>query len=336
MKILENKQILFFSPSFFGYEDKIKKKMEELGATVDMYDERSVTKSWQKALLKIVPTIFDYKTESYYFNILERIKNKQYDYILFVKCDMPTERVLSRYKENFKDSKMCLYLWDSVRNIPNIKKKLKYFDLVSSFDRYDCLNYDTLNFRPLFYCDEYKRVEVSNFNYEYDLCFIGTIHSDRYKILEKIEKAAKEQNLNTYIYPYLQSKFIYYFYKVTKKEFRKTKITDFKFTKLSSQEIANIIDKSKIVIDIQHPNQTGLTMRTIEMFGMNKKLITSNEDIVNYDFYNEHNIKIIHRSEKKICLDSLNDDYENIENSIYSFYSIENWIIDVIGFEKTN
>lgn len=62
-KRLNNKKILFFSPAFFGYENKIKEKMEEMGAKVDLYDERSVSKSYEKAVLKINPNIFIRKTQ---------------------------------------------------------------------------------------------------------------------------------------------------------------------------------------------------------------------------------------------------------------------------------
>lgn len=333
MKLLENKKILFFCPYFFGYEIKIKNKMEELGANVDMYDERSITKNWEKSFLKINPNIFNHKSEKYYKEIFNKVKNNKYDYILFIKCDMTTEKILRKYKVHFTNSKMCLYLWDSIKNIPNIKKKFKYFDLLLSFDRYDCLNYKELQFRPLFFCDEYTKKEIYNQHLKYDLCFIGTIHSDRYKLIKVIENYCKKNGLKMYLYPYLQSKFIYYFYKIVNKEFHNTKITDFKFKKLSSNEITDIVNKSKIIVDIHHPNQTGLTMRTIEMLGLNKKLITTNKDIINYDFYDENNIIIIDRNGNELALNKLKGDYK-IDDVIYSSYSIKNWIVDVLGVEQ--
>ena len=331
MKSLQNKRILFFSPTFFGYNQKIKKKMEELGAIVDMFDERSVSKNWQKALLKINPNIFRNKTEKYYFDILQNIEHIQYDYVFFIKSEMPTSKVLSIYKKTFKDSKFCLYMYDSMRNIPNIEKKLVFFDYISSFDRQDCINHKELHFRPLFYCDDFKRTPKENEKYKYDLCFIGTIHSDRYKIIKKIIKNANENELRMYVYPFLQSKFVYYWYKLTKSEFKKSKINEFKFIPLSSLEISEIVDESKIIIDIQHPKQTGLTMRTIEMLGMNKKIITTNEDIKNYDFFDENNIKIINREDNYFDFTDLKSDYVNLDDSIYSYYSLSSWIFDVLG-----
>lgn len=335
--ILKGKRVLFFSPAFFGYENEIKSKLEELGAFVDMYDERSVKKNWQKALLKISPDIFKRMTENYYQNLLKKIRNNHYDYILFIKCEMATENILIKFRKTFREAKMCLYLWDSIKNVPNIKKKFKYFDYISSFDRYDCIKEPILNFRPLFFADEFNfrnKEDLKKCDYKYDLCFIGTIHSDRYKILLNIMKQAKKHNLKVFVYPYLQSKFIYYFYKIVKKEFKSTKITDFRFEKLSNKEIADIVRLSKAVIDIQHPKQTGLTMRTIEMVGMNKKVLTTNEDITNYDFYAPSNIQTINRD--SVCLDRqiFSDSYELIFEDIYMKYSLKNWILDVLGVEK--
>lgn len=328
---LTDKRILFFSPAFFGYENKIKEKMEEMGAKVDLFDERSVSKNYEKALLKISPNIFNKKTEAYYFNILNLVKSEQYDYVLFVKCDMPTVKVLKEYKRVFSKAKICLHMWDSIDNIPNIRKKMYIFDYISSFDRKDCIDNENINFRPLFYCDDYKANSNYERHYKYDIAFIGTIHSDRYKILKEIEKYAKKEKLYIYKYPFLQSKFIYYFYKLIKKEFRSTNIKEFRFNKISSQDIANIVDQSRIIIDIQHPKQTGLTMRTIEMIGMKKKIITTNKDIVNYDFYDSRNIFVLDRNDLNISLGTFSNKYFDVDDSVYNRYLLESWIYEVLG-----
>ena len=328
---IDNKKILFFSPAFFGYENKIKNKMEEMGAKVDCYDERSITSAIDKALLKISPKIFENKSKKYYENIINENKEKDYDYILIVKCDMTPKEVLQKFKEVFPKAKLCLYLWDSVKNNLGIEEKFQYFDSLHSFDLEDCKIYRELKFRPLFYADQFKKEIVKNQKYEYDISFLGTIHSDRYLVLKQIQEIINKNNLKSFYFKYLQSNFIYYFYKLIKKEFKGTKKSDFDFSKMSSEEIANIVDKSKIILDIQHPKQTGLTMRTIEMIGMNKKIITTNETIKEYDFYNSNNISIIDRKNVNIDLDFFKNDYEPLDKAIYEKYSLEAWIKEVLS-----
>ena len=328
--MLKNKNILFFCPSFFGYELKIKDKMEEMGATVDFYDERSISKSYEKALLKINPDLFTKKSESYYLGILDKIKNNSYDVVLFVKAEMVPVSILKKLREIFNTASFHLYFYDSVKNVKGVEKKLDYFDSIYSFDRNDC-NIYKFNFRPLFYLDEYRLDIENEKNYKYDLCFIGTIHSDRYKIIQEIKKICDSNGLKLYLYPFLQSKFIYYFYKLIKKEFRNTRIKDFRFDKISSHEISKIVADTKVILDIQHPNQTGLTMRTIEMVGMNKKMVTTNQDIKNYDFFCNENISVIDRTNINLDLEIFKRKYKKLEDQIYNYYSIEQWILDVLG-----
>lgn len=326
---LSKKRVLLFSQYFFGYESKIKEKMRELGAEVDLYDEMSVKTMFSRALLKISPAIFNRKTERYYCEILNKIKNNSYDFVLFIDCEMPTEKVLDLFRKKFKTAKFCLHMWDSVENLKGVESKFKYFDHITTFDRSDAHKYK-LKLRPLFFADEYKIKNKVEY-YEYDLTFIGTIHSDRYRILKKMFEQAQNLNLRIFFYPYLQSRFIYYYYKLTKREFRNTKINNFRFDKISSDEIAQITKLSKVVIDIQHPAQTGLTMRTLEMVGMKKKIITTNEDIIKYDFYNKNNIFIIGRENPYLNPLFIESPYEDIDSNIYNYYSIDRWCLDVLG-----
>lgn len=326
---IKGKKILFFSPAFFGYENLIVKKMQELGAYVDFYDVRSVTSATDRALLKISPKIFTTKSKKYYERIIDKNRDKDYDYILIVKCDMTPVSILTKFKEVYPNAKLCLYLWDSVANIPGVEKKFKYFDTCYSFDPEDCAKYRSLKFRPLFYADQFKKEQRID-GFKYDISFLGTIHSDRYKVIRQVQDIAKQEGFACDWFLYLQSKFIYYFYKVTKKEFRDTQISDFDFEKKSSKEIAAEEDVSRTILDIQHPKQHGLTMRTIEMVGMNKKLITTNATIKNYDFYNKNNICVIDRNNVQIDKEFINKAYEPIDKDIYDRYSLENWIKTVL------
>lgn len=330
IKGIAGKRILFFSPAFFGYEKKIAKKMEDLGAFVDMYDVRSVTSAEERALLKLSPMVFEKKSQKYYENIINHNLEKDYDYILIVKCDMTPQNILVRLKKEYPKAKLCLYLWDSIDNIPGITGKFKYFDTLHSFDSEDCKAHPELKFRPLFYADDFCK-ELSEEKPLYDICFVGTIHSDRFAVIKKIRESIEDIGLKGYWFCYLQSKFIYYFYKATKREFAGAKMLDFDFEKKDSEEIADIVEHSKIVLDIQHPKQTGLTMRTIEMIGMSKKLITTNKSIVEYDFYNPQNISVIDRNNIQVDEAFLKSTYEPLDKKIYDKYSLKNWILEVLS-----
>ncbi len=328
---INGKKILFFSPAFFNYENMIADKMREMGAIVDMYDVRSVTDAFQRALLKISPALFKGKSLEYYEKILEANKTKDYDYILIVKCDMTPKSILEKFREYYPNAKLCLNLWDSVENIPGVIEKFKYFDTLHSFDPDDCKMYPQLKFRPLFFGDQFKKELNKNKKYKYDISFLGTVHSDRFAVIRQVRGIAKERGLKCRWFLYLQSRFIYYFYKVTKKEFRNVPKRIFSFEKMPADAIARVVDDSRIILDIQHPNQTGLTMRTIEMIGMNKKLITTNQSIKNYDFYNHNNILVIDRNNVNIPRTFLSTPYSLLSKEIYEKYSLKSWILEVLS-----
>jgi hypothetical protein len=327
---IRGKRILFLAPSFFGYEIKIKDKMERMGAEVDFYDERSVTKAIDRALLKIVPSLFNKKTSRYYDGILKTCKNNKYNYIFVIKCDMLTEKILEKFHITFPNTIFCLYLYDSVKNINGVSQKFKYFDRILSFDRQDTFEYADMKFRPLFYIDDFKKVLRTDNKYKYDISFFGTIHSDRYAIIKEVTDICKKMKLSFYNFSYLQSKFMYYFYKITKYEFRHARKREFSFLKAISHEISDVVDESRAVLDIQHPKQTGLTMRTIEMVGMNKKLVTTNVEIKEYDFYNPNNILVIDRKNINILEGFLSTKYIPLDVNIYDKYSITAWIEDIL------
>ena len=328
---LKGKKILFFAPAFFGYEIKIFEKMKSMGAIVDFYDERSITKAWEKALLKISSKIFAKKTYKYYSKILADNKDKQYDYVLFIKCEMAPVSILKQIKEMYKDAKLNLYLYDSIENVKGIKGKFQYFDKIMSFDRQDCLNDEIMEFRPLFFCDEYREDNTNVKEIEYDINFIGTIHSDRYKIIKNVKEFCINNDKKAYWYLFLQSGFMFWYYKLTKSEFRGVNKDEFSFDKISSKEIAEVVDKTRVILDVQVPNQTGLTMRTIEMVGMKKKLITTNAEIKEYDFYIPENIMVINRNGFNIDNNFFEQPYIEIDNDVYEKYSLKSWILEVLS-----
>jgi hypothetical protein len=305
--------------------------MEQMGAVVDFYDERSIRRSYQKALIKISPKIFAYKTARYYRQIIEENKEKKYDYVFVIKCEMMSIQIIRQLKRIYPQAIFCLYLYDALKNIKGIQRKIAEFDRVFSFDSEDVKNNGKLIFRPLFFLDCYRKDIRENDHYKYAVSFIGSIHSDRYRIIKNVQSILEKKDLACYFYCYIQSRFVYFLYKITKSEFRNTKETDFEFAKIDSSLVAKVCDESKAVLDVQHPKQTGLTMRTIEMLGMNKKLITTNKGIVDYDFYDPNNILVVERDAVSIPDHFINQPYRVVDKAIYEKYSLEAWIRDILG-----
>jgi len=180
----------------------------------------------------------------------------------------------------------------------------------------------------LFYIKDYENVRKLD-AYKHDICFMATAHSDRYKIVKNIKKQLDDWDLEMFSFLYLPSKVIYWVRKLFVPRYRYGSINDFSFNSLSQQEIIDVIEQSKVVLDINHPLQHGLTMRSIEALGAKRKFITTNENIRNYEFYNENNILIINRKNPIINRSFLNKEYEVLDAGIYEKYTLRTWLTKV-------
>lgn len=329
MKVLKGKKILFIAPKFFNYEIEIKNKMEELGATVKYYDERMKNSFFNIALIRLFKSVLKTKIEKYYKQIINENREIKYDNILFIIPETITPQLLEELKNSQKDAKIILYMWDSFKNRKNANSLKEMFDEIYSFDKEDCKKWNFFKFLPLFYIDKFKK-ENNEINEENDIFFVGTGHSDRYLFFKKVKIQTEKLNLNFEYYIFLRNKIFFYFKKYFDKNYKNAKINDFKFKPLSFGKIQQEIKKTKIVLDVHHKGQNGLTMRTLEMLGMKKKIITTNQDVKNYDFYNENNILVVDRENPKLDIEFFKSDYKELPKKIYEKYSIESWIKKIL------
>lgn len=327
MSLLEGKKVLLFAPKFFNYEIAITKEIECQGAEVHLYDERNRPTSIEKILLRKVNFVMRRKIDRYYKKISDENINFNPDFILFVNPEAVTKKSCLYLKSIFPKSKFILYMWDSLNN-KNVKKILSLFDKKLSFDDVDCKKYGFI-FRPLFFMDSFENSYKITKN-QYDFSFIGSVHSDRARILSQLQLEFEEKHLSYYYYLYVPGKLMYFLRTIIDSNFRRLKKLGYvHIESISKEKIAEIADTSNYIIDINHPKQTGLTMRTIEMLGAHKKILTTNENIKKYDFYEPSNQIIIQRN--KITLDQtvLNRDFTPISIDNYNKYRLSEWVKDI-------
>lgn len=319
---LKGKKILFFTASFLGFQDDIKNALSKMGARVDWFDERVSEGTFTKALVRINRDALALKINRYYSRIIEDTKNENYDYIFFVNIEAATERIIESLRLAHPNASFILYEWDSIVNNKNARNLLGLFDETWSFDRNDCCMFN-MNFLSLFYNNEYEQIKEVQ-KYQYEVMFIGTTHSDRFRFVKTIEDQIDGEKFNWFYFP---SKLLYYKMWMQDKYFRNnSRMSDFNFLPLSKQSLLEIVEQSRIIVDAQHPKQTGLTMRTLETMGARRKLITTNMYIKEYDFYNPNNILVVDRSNPIVPDSFLNSSYEEIPDAIYKKYSLNSWL----------
>ena len=201
MSLLQGKKILFFAPRFFGYENEICKEIENQGGIVKFYDERNNPSSVEKIFLRKAHFLMESKITRYYKNVCIKEQTFNPDYVLFISPETVNEKSVHTLKETFPDAKFILYMWDSIEN-KNAKKVYKLFDKCLSFDSEDCKTYG-FKFRPLFFIKAFeKEAATSTDACKYDFSFIGSVHSDRARILNRLKKIFDKNDLSYFYYIY--------------------------------------------------------------------------------------------------------------------------------------
>lgn len=332
MSSLEKKRILLLAP-IGQYSEAIKTSLERMGAIIDCFEERPSLTFLVKFFIRYFPNLILRFTQNYFDKIANITKLNNYDVIFMIRAEAVTKKFICNLKGYHKNAKVILYQWDSMSHTRGPVDKLTLFDYVFSFDKRDCEKY-SLIFLPLFYKEEYKKLANIKTKRNIDFLFIGTIHSDRYIFIKRIEEYALKKGLKVYLYLYMTSKLGFYKMKFIDKCLENASIDEFNFLQLNKKMVLEAVSNCRIIIDAEHPSQLGLTMRTIESLGAKRKLITTNKDIVNYDFYNPNNILVVDRKNIEIPDSFIKTEYLELDDKIYSKYSLQNWIITI--FEKVS
>jgi hypothetical protein len=209
-----------------------------------------------------------------------------------------------------KTSEMTCFLFDGIENYKEQKKTVRFFDIVYSYDRKDVTKYNFKFLTNYIYDDEIQDDTIVQ------TVFNIASYDKRIPFLEKLANYLIDKNIS------------YRFIAKNKKKFNHSKI-EIIDEYLSLKEVKKIIAKSLVLIDIQRGNQNGLSFRVFEALGYQKKLITSNSDIVNYDFYNKNNICVVSETNFEIPTDFFDSEYQVISEDIVSKYRLNSWILEV-------
>lgn len=190
-----------------------------------------------------------------------------------------------------------------LRNEDYIEKIIPYFDRIYSFDFDDCKKYNFVylnQFLPFSFA-EMKRLRdsISANKHNKKICyFIGEYWDDRAKIIDSIAPMLNKNNCFT--------DFNLINYNCEEKPNLSQNLQYYNIChKISYFENIEKAKHSDIILEITQKGQTGITLRAIEAILLNKKLITNNKSIKNYDFYSKDQVFIL-------------DDNENLNNFLKS------------------
>lgn len=319
------KNIILISPDTFGYYKEISKAISRKGFNPIWLNQLPTTSTLGRIIFRLFPRIVQPWADKHFTKELKKFNN--IERIIIIKGEGISEALISKMREFHSDAKIILYLWDSLANTPGANSKIHLCDASFSFDPIDCEFNKKLEHLPLFYS---KKCE-SNSNIPGSSAFIGTLHSNRYNLIKElasdIEKITK---IKSFLYFYHPNKMLFLIMKIMKKSFRKINTSEIHFKPIPRDQFEKVQSTSEIAIDICHPKQSGLTMRSIEALGAGKKLITNNKSIKKYDFYQPENHYVIDNNSKEEFSYFLKSKYQSSKSSILEKYYIDVWLLTLL------
>lgn len=327
-------KILLWAPIFFGYDKQIKDALVSMGHTVYLVHDRPFNSTFLRAVTTRLPNFMS-KILTLYYKSKLKIIPKNVDFVLVINGQTLSPEVLDLITSNNINATKCLYLWDSLDNRSNVQRIMDKFDKVFSFDVNDCRKFE-LFYRPLFYAPTFSSLPKGKSDLEgcrkLVVGFIGTIHSDRLKVISKFSKVNSGFFLKKYLY--LHHPWVYAVSYFRERFFRNYSLTDFKYSALSLVECAEFFNNCDAILDIEHIDQSGLTMRTLESIGMNKRLITTNKSVIEHEFYSADCIYVIERDSSFVSDTFLKGEFSGYSDEIRYKYSLNGWLDDVLGMNS--
>ncbi|GAA4278513.1 hypothetical protein [Aquimarina mytili] len=314
--------ITIISLDKWGYNKYIAKELQNRGIKarhLDFYKLKYRYPSFLHKLLNFfTKNLFNYNFKRQHLNkvLLRLLSNQEkQDIILIIKGDDLSLSTIKKIRKN--TDQLITFFNDSLDRYPRMKKIYPYFDKVYSFDSKDVAEYNFSFITNYIYFDIKT---FDNENVEYNIFNIGSLDK-RSKVLPQFVAYFKEHNIDYKLIAYdkgdNEELIETYDIEITKKTYPlKTIFSDF-------------VSKSNILLDLQRPKQKGLSFRIFEAIGLQKKIITTNKDIANYDFYNPNNIAIVDSDNINIPETFFTTPYEEVKPEIVNKYHISSWVNEV-------
>lgn len=316
-------KITLVSFDFWNYDQYIVKALQKKGVEahhikIGDFQHKNLKAKIINALSKIVlkKNLKHHKRQEFIKKSIEKIGFQ--DQIMVLNADTIDLETLIFIKKNTR--KLITYLYDNLERYP-VQDKLYLFDKIYSFDDRDIEEngFERLtNYNYLDYLPQEKQ------NPKLDLFYITSFDKYRNKVL--IPLAQKCENKK------IKYKFIVAGKKTWKEKIKLLSVNNLKnYASLLRKPVSNTIileqyKDSVAILDLMRDGQTGLSFRIFEAMALEKKIVTNNEKIKEYDFYNPKNILILDENLENITRDFFNTPYEKLPQEIYKKFTLGSWV----------
>jgi len=318
-------RVLLICPRFFDYQERIARVLRRLGFEVVVLDDRPSSSSLYKIALRLAPALTARLTHALTMQHLSKVTDTRFDHVLVIKGEAMTGSVLQGLRTRFPAARFALYLWDAVRNNGNSKSAASLYDAVSTFDPSDAKAYGW-EYRPLFAVPPPPEEALPK---AYDWSFVGTLHSDRLTVLDRIRQSLDGRPY--YVFGFYASPILAAVGRLKGWLSQVRPFGTVSTKPLDGATVRQVVAQSRSIADIEHPKQVGLTIRTIETMLAGRKLITTNRTIRQSALYDASRVCVIDRNAPVVPPAFLDSAFLPLPDAVRYGYSDECWARRTLG-----
>ena len=345
------KRVFFIAPKIANIYLDVIAELERQNYEVDYYEYKSYKndphnlkghRKYGRMFTPIAP--FEKMIKNVWEQVLNTPPyNKTYDYLFVIDGDSLHPILFSTLKARNPQIKMINYLFDSTRGNYEFDVHFKFFDKVATFDIADSKRHG-IDLLPIYWIQE-----KGSYSQKIDFFGLGAYISDRYDLFSVLEDYSNKNNLNSLIKIYspvisnerkhewkrrLIELISAKSYMIPLERYHSKIVTH---ESMSTSDYRKTILRSKIVVDSNAPAQDGLTARFMWALGAERKIITTNKAVKQYDFYTPEQIfivddisSVVFDPEFKEFVDCEYEMPEIVRQKICR-YRLDNWIKYLLG-----
>ena len=223
------------------------------------------------------------------------------DYVKWLNCKYPKCKIIIFY--------------DNPCNKRNTPRQFdKSLCVLWSIDKKDCKKYGLRYYPKGGY---FRSWTVKKEKPKYDIFYVGK-DKGRLDYLIHIKKIFENMGLKVYFHIVGEHRYSFN----VKGNYKKF---------MPYKQVLKIIGKSKAILFLSHGAQNGITIRVQESLIHKVKLITDDEKIMDYDFYDPNNIFVLGKDNLELLKEFLRTPYKEVQSSFFDgmyFDDLVEFVID--------
>lgn len=325
---MTRKKLLFISPNYYGFNEVVLEGfIKYSGCEVHhiVSNEKYVYRNlWEKIENFLTKTFLgrNLKNEKASKKLTSEINSLgHFSYIIVNRHDLLIKEQLIILQS--KTENLFSLLWDSLQKIPQLENNIDLFRKIYSFDNLDCEQHGFIKIDNFYFIRK-----EGNKSDSFTVSYLGT-YDKRIDDVIKFFNFFKEQQISS------RAKIYIYHSELHKVKEILPEAVEFIHEIIPFRDSYQFYENSKIILDLAHENQRGLSFRPYEAIGLKKKLITNNPEILKYDFYDPQNIFVVDTGKEiNIPMEFFESAYHEIDKSIADQYYIKNWVEKIIEDDK--